>query len=72
MSTVETAVKAPANVRLPIYMDDHATTPMDPRVLESDDALTSPRNSATRPAVTTPLAGKPSRRSKTPGSRWQS
>src|ERR1700723_2940976 len=35
MSTVETAVKAPANVKLPIYMDDHATTPMDPRVLEA-------------------------------------
>src|ERR1700753_1048845 len=35
MSTVETAPKAPANVKLPIYMDDHATTPMDPRVLEA-------------------------------------
>src|SRR5476651_2659514 len=35
MSTVETAAKAPANVKLPIYMDDHATTPMDPRVLEA-------------------------------------
>src|ERR1700677_1902109 len=35
MSTVETAVSAPANVKLPIYMDDHATTPMDPRVLEA-------------------------------------
>src|SRR6201999_2860867 len=35
MSTVEVAVKAPANVKLPIYMDDHATTPMDPRVLEA-------------------------------------
>src|ERR1700738_1778582 len=35
MNTVETAVKAPANVKLPIYMDDHATTPMDPRVLEA-------------------------------------
>src|ERR1700691_2985178 len=35
MSTVETAVPAPANVKLPIYMDDHATTPMDPRVLEA-------------------------------------
>jgi cysteine desulfurase len=46
MSTVETAVTAPANVKLPIYMDDHATTPMDPRVL---DAIT-------------PLDGKPSRR----------
>src|ERR1700744_2737750 len=35
MSTVEVAVKAPANVKLPIYMDDHATTPLDPRVLEA-------------------------------------
>ena len=26
MSTVENAVEAPANVKLPIYMDDHATT----------------------------------------------
>src|SRR5271154_2473056 len=35
MSTVETAVTAPLNVKLPIYMDDHATTAMDPRVLEA-------------------------------------
>src|SRR5271169_4046378 len=35
MSTVENAVKAPANVKLPIYMDDHSTTAMDPRVLEA-------------------------------------
>ena len=35
MSTVENAVTAPANVKLPIYMDDHATTAMDPRVLEA-------------------------------------
>jgi cysteine desulfurase len=26
--------KAPNGVRLPVYMDNHATTPMDPRVLE--------------------------------------
>ena len=35
MSTVESAVTAPVNVKLPIYMDDHATTAMDPRVLEA-------------------------------------
>ncbi len=25
----------PAGVHLPIYMDNHATTPLDPRVLEA-------------------------------------
>ncbi len=35
MSTVENSAKALVNVKLPIYMDDHATTPMDPRVLEA-------------------------------------
>jgi cysteine desulfurase len=35
MSTVETSVAVPAGVTLPIYMDNHATSPMDPRVLEA-------------------------------------
>src|SRR6202795_1528705 len=35
MSTVTSRVEVPAGVKLPIYMDDHATTPMDPRVLEA-------------------------------------
>jgi cysteine desulfurase len=36
MSTVENAIIAvPAGVKLPIYMDNHATTPLDPRVLDA-------------------------------------
>lgn len=35
MSTVENAVAAPADVHLPIYMDYHSTSPMDPRVLDA-------------------------------------
>jgi cysteine desulfurase len=35
MSTLEIPVAVPAGVTLPIYMDNHATSPMDPRVLEA-------------------------------------
>src|SRR6202162_1467749 len=33
MSTVLSQVEIPAGVSLPIYMDNHATSPLDPRVL---------------------------------------
>jgi cysteine desulfurase len=35
MSTVVSQVEVPAGVSLPIYMDNHATSPLDPRVLEA-------------------------------------
>ena len=35
MSTFVSQVEAPAGVSLPIYMDNHATSPLDPRVLEA-------------------------------------
>src|SRR5450755_3231161 len=35
MSTLANTVEHPAGVTLPIYMDNHATSPMDPRVLEA-------------------------------------
>ncbi len=34
MSTVVSQVEVPAGVSLPIYMDNHATSPLDPRVLD--------------------------------------
>jgi len=35
MSNLATMTEVPAGVTLPIYMDNHATSPMDPRVLEA-------------------------------------
>lgn len=35
MSTVVSQMEVPAGVSLPIYMDNHATSPLDPRVLEA-------------------------------------
>ncbi len=35
MSTVVSQVEVPAGVHLPIYMDNQATSPLDPRVLEA-------------------------------------
>jgi len=35
MSTIASQVEVPAGVSLPIYMDNHATSPLDPRVLEA-------------------------------------
>jgi cysteine desulfurase len=35
MSTVASQLETPKGVTLPIYMDNHATSPLDPRVLEA-------------------------------------
>jgi cysteine desulfurase len=35
MNKVVSQIAVPAGVHLPIYMDNHATTPLDPRVLEA-------------------------------------
>lgn len=35
VASQQTEIPVPAGVKLPIYMDDHATTPTDPRVVEA-------------------------------------
>ena len=63
------AKKDSAGVKLPIYMDNHATTRVDPRVLDAHRCPIFPTTLAMRPAATTSSDGWPSRRSSSLASR---
>ena len=56
--------------RAPVYLDYHATTPVDRRVLERDAAVLHGDASATRPRRPISGAGRRRRRSSRRGARW--